>query len=151
MQYTLFEELSDEKRESVCSMLRDFNRAGNPIFYAARELPENLPRPLNIIACDAEKSVVGGLLAETQFAWLKISILVVAESARRDGIGRRLMDLAEREAANRGCEYAYLDTMDFQAPDFYCKLGYQIAGKIDNWDSQGHTKFFFTKRLKNSD
>jgi ribosomal protein S18 acetylase RimI-like enzyme len=72
---------------------------------------------------------------------------VVAESARRDGIGRHLMELAEREAANRGCQYAYLDTMDYQAPEFYLKLGYQIAGRLDNWDSHGHTKFFFVKRL----
>jgi hypothetical protein len=68
MQYSLLEELNDDLRESVCSMLRAFNRAGNPIFYVARERPENLPRPLNIIACDTNKNVVGGLLAKTQFA-----------------------------------------------------------------------------------
>jgi GNAT superfamily N-acetyltransferase len=149
MQFKLIAELNDELRESIGALLRAFNRAGNPIFYAARELPENAPWPLNIIAFDTTEHVVGGLLAETQFTWLRISILVVAESARRRGVGRRLMELAESEAANRGCEHAYLDTMDFQAPDFYLKLGYRIAGRLDNWDSHGHTKFFFTKPLKN--
>jgi GNAT superfamily N-acetyltransferase len=151
MQYKLIAELSDELRESVGSMLRAFNRAGNPNFYAARELPENSPRPLNIIAYDTAETVVGGLIGETQFAWLKVSILVVAESTRRTGIGRRLMELAEQEAAGRGCKHAYLDTMDYQAPDFYLKLGYQVAGRIDDWDSHGHSKYFFTKSLKNSD
>jgi ribosomal protein S18 acetylase RimI-like enzyme len=57
------------------------------------------------------------------------------------------MELAEREAVARGCRHAFLDTMDYQAPDFYQKLGYQIAGKLDDWDSHGHAQFLFTKQL----
>jgi len=34
--------------------------------------------------------------------------------------------------------------MDYQAPDFYRKLGYQIA---ENWDSHGRTKYLLTKQL----
>ena len=26
-------------------------------------------------------------------------------------------------------------------------LGYQISGKLENWDFHGHTKFLFTKPL----
>src|SRR5215469_680632 len=107
MQYELIGELTGDLRESVCSILRAFNRAANPKFYTARELPENAPRPLNIVAFDGTKSVVGGLIGQTQFAWLEVSILAVDESARRSGIGRRLMDMAEEEAVNRGCQYAY--------------------------------------------
>src|SRR5437016_1020176 len=135
MEYQLVATLSDELREAVGSMLRIFNRAQNPDFYAARELPENAPKPLNIIARDATRAVVGGVLAETQFAWLKVSIVVVAENARRRGVGRQLMALAEQEAAARGCRHAFLDTMDYQAPEFYQKIGYRIAATLENWDS----------------
>ena len=90
---------------------------------------------------------MGGLIGETQFLWLKISVMAVAEHSRRRGIGRRLIELAETEARDRCCRYAYVDTLDYQAPEFYRKLGYQLAGKLENWDSHGHAKCFFTKQL----
>jgi hypothetical protein len=41
--------------------------------------------------------------------------------------------------------------MDYQAPAFYQKLGYQIAGKLEDWDSLGHSKYLFTKQLNDRD
>jgi len=90
---------------------------------------------------------VGGLMAETQFKWLKVLLMAVAEGHRGRGVGRGLLAIAEREASARGCEYAFLDTMEYQAPGFYQKLGYVVAGRLEDWDSHGHAKFFFTKRL----
>ena len=147
MEYQLVATLTDEMREAVVSALRSFNRARSPAFYAARELPENVPKPLNVLAFDPSGKVVGGLIAETQFAWLKVSVVAVAETARRCGVGRRLVELAEQEAVARDCRYAFLDTMDYQAPEFHRKLGYQIASQIDDWDSHGHAQFRFTKQF----
>lgn len=147
MNYQTVAALSDEQNEAICVLLRAYNRAANPAFFSACDAPENLPKPLSIVVYDGAGVVVGGLIAETQFQWLKVSIVVVAESARRRGIGNRLVEIAEDEAKVRGCTRSYLDTMDYQAPDFYRKRGYQIAGKLENWDSHGHTKLFFTKSL----
>ena len=140
-------ELSSEMRESVCAPLRDYNRSNNGEFFAKRDLPEHAPRHLNLIARDASGKVLGGLIAETQFSWLKIEILSVTDAARRQGIGTLLMNAAETEARARGCRYAVLDTMSYQAPAFYEKLGYTVAGKLHDWDSHGNTKLLFTKRL----
>lgn len=137
----------DDLQESVVAFLLAHNLRHNSIFFHARELPEHAAKPLHVIAFDVQGVVVGGLFAETQFAWLKVSIMAVAESARGRGIGRRLLERAEQEAMGRGCRYVFLDTMSYQAPGFYRKLGYQQAGQIDDWDSHGHSKFFFTKRL----
>jgi hypothetical protein len=35
---------------------------------------------------------------------------------RMQGVGRSIVETAEAEAVRRGCRYAYLDTMDYQAP-----------------------------------
>lgn len=139
--------LDEAEREAISFYLRGYNRAHNAAFYQARDLPENAVRPLNFLAYDAAGTIVGGLIGETQFLWLKISVIAVAEHARRRGVGRRLVELAEQEAKGRGCRYAYVDTLDYQAPDFYRKLGYRIAGTLENWDSHGHAKLLFTKQL----
>ena len=99
------------------------------------------------MARDGEGLLLGGLLAETQFAWMKLSIMAVVPAARGRGVGSRLLAAAEAEAVIRGCRYAYADTMDYQAPGFYQRLGYGLAGKLEGWDSHGHAKMFFTKSL----
>jgi len=138
---------SPELQESIGTLRRAYNRERNPVYYGLRELPEHLPKPLNLVAYDSTNAVIGGLLAETQFEWLKIHILVVAEQVRRQGLGRRLMTMAEEEAKRRGCKRSFVDTMGFQSPDFYPRLQYQLAGKLENWDSHGHAKYFYTKLL----
>ena len=79
MDYRLVAELADETWEAVVSILKGYNRDRNPAFYEVRERPENAPKPLSVVACDASGAVVGGLIGETQFAWLKVSIVAVAE------------------------------------------------------------------------
>lgn len=138
---------SPELQEAVNALLRAYNRERNPVFYGLRELPQHLPKPLNLVAYGSDRAVIGGLLAETQFEWLKIHILVVAEHVRGQGIGRRLMTMAEDEAKRRGCKRAFVDTMGFQSPDFYPWLQYELAGKLENWDSHGHAKYLYTKLL----
>jgi len=131
----------------IRSWLGDFNRQANREFMERRELPEHQTRPLGIVAKSDEGQVVGGLLGETQFAWLKIAIMAVAPERRGKGIGKALVAEAEREAIARGCRYAYVDTMEYQAPRFYEAWGYTIVGRLDDWDSHGHAKLFLTKRL----
>jgi GNAT superfamily N-acetyltransferase len=104
-----------------------------------------------VFARDQHGNVVGGLFAETQFSWLKISVMSVFVPFRSQGIGSELLRVAEGEAAHRGCRYAYVDTMEYQAPQFYRRQGYQAAGELKDWDSHGHTKYLFTKLLTGGD
>lgn len=90
---------------------------------------------------------MGGLFAETQLSWLRISIMAVSPEWRSQGIGAALLAEAEREAIVRGCKYAYVDTMQYQAPRFYLAHGFVIAGQIPDWDSHGHAKLYLSKRL----
>jgi ribosomal protein S18 acetylase RimI-like enzyme len=145
--FTLLDTVDEELKNAVIADLRHYNRSRNAAWFEALAAPGNAARPLNVFALDAAGQPLGGLLGETQLAWLKIQYVSIRADARRHGLGTRLMELAEREAASRGCKYAFLDTMSYQAPDFYQKLGYQIAGQLDDWDSHGHAKFFLVKTL----
>jgi GNAT superfamily N-acetyltransferase len=126
--------------------LREFNLATNPQFMELRQLPKHAARPLIITASEGQE-IVGGLIGETQLAWLKISIMAVAPERRRQGVGAALSAEAERHAVERGCRRAYVDTMDYQAPQFYLAHGYELTGRLDDWDSHGHAKLFFVKCL----
>ena len=147
LQFDYRDVLDAAQREAVNAVLRDHNRAANPDFWAAQDRPELDARPLNVLATDAKGRVAGGLLSETRFNWLKIAVVSVRADARRAGVGSRLVVMAEDEARIRGCLYSYADTMDYQAPGFYERLRYDLAGRLDDWDSHGHAKLFFVKRL----
>jgi GNAT superfamily N-acetyltransferase len=148
IQLELIKAVDDATRDAVHEQLRLCNLAENPVFWAALESPGHAPAPLNVIARDATGRVAGGLFAETRFAWMKLAIMAVRQDLRRQGIGKRLLLMAEAEALNRGCKYAFADTMDYQAPGFYHRLGYATAGRIEDWDSHGHAKLFLVKELK---
>lgn len=103
---------------------------------------------LNLIEYDTNGNIIGGLLGGTYWGWLYIDILWVAETHRRQGIGSRLLAVAEKEAISRGCHHAHVDTMSWQAPKFYIKHGYQEIGTLPDipLDNQ---KILFMKQLQN--
>jgi GNAT superfamily N-acetyltransferase len=104
-------------------------------------------RALSLFAFAPDGVVLGGLFGSTRFSWLKITIMATRQDRRGEGIGRALLAQAEATAKERGCKYAYVDTMEYQAPVFYSQAGYRLAGTLDDWDSHGHKKFFLIKNL----
>jgi GNAT superfamily N-acetyltransferase len=85
-------------------------------------------------------------LGNTYWGWLYISILWLAESLRGQGVGGRLLDMAEQEALDRGCRHAHVDTLDFQALPFYEKHGYAVWGTLNDLPP-GHSRYFLKKDL----
>jgi GNAT superfamily N-acetyltransferase len=132
--------------DHVRAWLREYNLQANGPFMEKLERPESKPEPLVLLA-RSDGRILGGLVGETVFTWLRVSIMAIDPARRRQGIGAALLNRAETDARQRGCKYAYVDTMEYQAPAFYERQGYAIAGRLDDWDSHGHAKFFLTKRL----
>lgn len=102
--------------------------------------------PIRLLVRDAGGRVVAGLLGELYYSWLYIAILWVHEELRGRGIGRQLMGMAEEYAAGRGRTHAHVDTLDFQAPHFYQRLGYTVWGELGPY-GDGHVRYFLKKTL----
>jgi GNAT superfamily N-acetyltransferase len=122
---------------AVVSGLRAFN--------VERLGPSN-EQPVKLVARDADGSVVGGLLGHTKWRWMYVSKLWVAESARGQGVGSKLMQAAETLARARGCTDVSLDTFEFQARPFYESLGYTLFGTLEGFPP-GYRQYYLTKRL----
>lgn len=101
---------------------------------------------LNIVEYDENQNVIAGILGVTYWGWLHIDILWVDENFRCKKIGSRLLIAAENEAKKRGCHSVHVDTMSWQAPEFYKKHGYELISELDNIPN-GYKKFHFIKRL----
>lgn len=115
------------------------------LFNLQFTVPDN-HRFLTLTARDEAGEIAGGLVGDTYWDWLHIDILWVREDARRHGLGKALMAQAEAEAIRRGCRHAHVDTLDFQAPDFYPRLGYTVWGTLEDLPP-GHRRIFFQKDL----
>ena len=148
VQIEIVENPGEDLYEAVNYQLRTHNQTSNPVFWEEGGKAENQPKALNIFAFAEDRTVIGGLFGTTQFSWLKINIMATRKDWRGKGVGKALLARAEEVAKERNCRYAYTDTMEYQAPSFYQKAGYKITGELDDWDSHGHKKFFFTKKLE---
>ena len=90
--------------------------------------------------------LLGGLLGRTLRGWLFIDNLALPQSELGRGYGQRIMAMAEAEAMRRGCVGAFLNTDEFQAPEFYRKLGYEEFGRLTHEDPR-LTRIWFSKRF----
>jgi GNAT superfamily N-acetyltransferase len=62
-----------------------------------------------------------------------VNSLWVDEPYRREGLGARLVAVAEDEASARGCHQVGLFTYLFQASGFYERCNYRIVGRVDDY------------------
>jgi ribosomal protein S18 acetylase RimI-like enzyme len=122
-------------------------------FLDARLLEYNLQyadadnlAPLAAFLRDAQGEIVGGLAGGTYWGWLHIDVLWIREGLRGAGHGRRLLRLAEQEAARRGCHSAHVETHSFQSLSFYEGQGYTVYGQLADFPKP-HTKYFLHKAL----
>ena len=112
--------------------------------------PATQPRqytPLVLSLRDEDSRLVGVVMAATIWNWLSIDVLWVDHALRGRGHGQRLMMEAEQIARRRGCTHARLDTFDFQARDFYERLGFVVYAQLNDFP-EGHAQFHMRKSLQ---
>jgi len=102
--------------------------------------------PIAVFAEDEDGTVVGGATGTVNWTWLSVKLLWVREQDRGRGLGRRLMEAIEEAARARGCTHAHVDTLGFQAPGLYRRLGYEPFAELPDY-ALGHPRVYFRKRL----
>ncbi len=130
-------ELTDADRAAIVEPLDSFSRNRGYVWQ---------PKPLALVLREDTGGIAGGLIGTTQWEWLRIDILAVAETHRGSGWGRLLIQEAEKVAVSAGCHSAWVDTFSFQSPDFYSRLGYQVFGELADYP-KGQTRYFLAKKL----
>jgi GNAT superfamily N-acetyltransferase len=137
LKYTIHDKEGSSEAKAILQGLIRFNRQ-----YGGEETW----RELTISFKDPKGKVIAGLNGHTDWGWLFVKLLWVSEKHRGSGLGKKLMEMAEKEAKRRKCRNIWLDTFSFQAPAFYRKLGYRKFGELDDYP-KGYKRFFYAKRL----
>jgi ribosomal protein S18 acetylase RimI-like enzyme len=75
---------------------------------------------------DAKGTQLGGLSGWFYYGCMHIDMFWLNPSCRHAGWGVKLMNEAEKRARTRGCTFSTVETMDWEAPPFYEKLGYFV-------------------------
>ncbi|HGH3374824.1 GNAT family N-acetyltransferase [Kluyvera ascorbata] len=96
---------------------------------------------------DAQGTMQGGLIGQRKGQWLSIDYLWVSDSVRGSGVGSQLINTAEQTARQKGCQYALVDTISFQALPFYQKKGYTLKTTLDDFPLEGMARHYLTKAL----
>lgn len=114
--------------------------------YNRQHAPDDGHQRIALFAKTDDARIIGGLLGDTYWGWMYISILWLDETVRGQGLGSQLLASAEAEARNRGCHHVHVDTMSFQALPFYEKYGYEVYGVLDDMPI-GYKRYFLKKTL----
>ena len=131
------ENKDSHKAQEIANQIRAYNRS-------KREEAES--EPLNLYLEDEMGNLMEGLVAETFGNWLEIEYLFVKEELRGQGIGLKLLQRAENEAKNRNCRFAFVNTYQFQAPDFYLSHGYKEVFTLQDYPYTGK-RYYYQKDL----
>lgn len=91
---------------------------------------------LDISLDDLEGDVVAGLSAWTQHDNLVIDMLWVGEPLRGQGLGHRLLQMAEEIASQRECSRCRIRVTHHIA--YFVGMGYRITGTVQALDTNGH-------------
>ncbi len=94
--------------------------------YAKSSKNQSPIESFSFFVYDENHMIQGGCNGAMYFGCLHIDQLWVAEKLRGMSFGKQLIGHAEALAKGKGCLFATVNTMDWEARGFYEKLGYQI-------------------------
>lgn len=91
-------------------------------------------------------AVIGGLIGSSRWGAFFIDMIALPDELRGQGLGSRLIEVAEGEARRRHCHLMWLDTYEFQARVFYERHGFEVFGHFDG-PAPIYPRYFMKKVL----
>jgi ribosomal protein S18 acetylase RimI-like enzyme len=132
-----FEEWSAALADQVEDLLYAFNVEATGISDG---------RGLALVMRGEDERILAAAIGHTWGETCELKQVWVDASLRRRGLGRELLSRAIAEAEARGCSQLVLSTHDFQAPDFYTRLGFQELFRVREYP-RGHASIHLRRQL----
>lgn len=144
-QITETEDVDESVRDIIRVGLRTNHYEDVPEHY----LPDgraNDDKDFDIIVRDADGQVQGGLIGSIIWKTFYINFLWLNTDLRGQGMGTELMQRAETKAIAEGCNYLWVKSYSFEAPDFYKKHGFRVICEHTDFPPD-HTLYTLRKDL----
>lgn len=116
------------------------------IAYNNSKVGKQPAKDLAVSIRDDGGTIVGGVCGQLWGNYVFVGLVWLDEDHRGRDLASAAMDAFEARAKALGAEYAYVDTLSFQARPFYEKRGYRIFGQLDGYFGS-EQRFWLTKAL----
>ena len=100
--------------------------------------------PFAFFIRDSHNQIKAGCNGNIGYQWLYVDQLWVDENFRNQGYGTQLMQAAEDLALKNQCVSIAVNTAEWEALDFYKKLGFYV--ELERKWLAGHSKFYFLRK-----
>lgn len=121
MEY-LYIEYEENYKETLAQIMEDEKEKIPETF----KLLHALEKEKLSIALKERGNIVSSLVGKFDLKGLYIEYFASYNGYRGRGYGSKLLKYSEALAYKRGCHFVFLETMSFNAPNFYIKKGYNI-------------------------
>jgi ribosomal protein S18 acetylase RimI-like enzyme len=105
-------------------------------------------RKAEALAAYDKEQLIGGICFRYYGRSAVIDTFAIKEKYRRQGLGSKILKAAEQKMFDDDCHQIIVETMDYQAPDFYRHHNYQDVANIPKY-FEGATRFILRKVLVN--
>lgn len=102
-------------------------------------------KPFGFFYKDAGGEILAGCNGMLFYGSMYVDQLWVDKSLRNQGIGTQIMQKAEEFARKSDCSMITLNTMDWEALDFYKKLGFQLDFERSGYAK--NSKMYFLRKV----
>ena len=93
---------------------------------------------------DENGNIAGGCNGCFMYGCLVVDTLWVADALRGHGWGTQLMQSAQQLGVENACRFITVNTMDWEALDFYKKLGFYVEFERQGYDKD--SVFYFLRK-----